>query len=363
MVRFNMMDVPEEGSTSRKEASSRPEQGSTPEGDEFFSLDDMENLIKQPEEEKTAETEMAVEEPPAELETPNEISEETAFSTTESADAEETTSFDSTFPKKRLLAILGIFLAIVFGAFIVYLLIQPGEEEALPPIAEEETPAVEQSATQETPSQENVVLQSRLAANKAENLFILDVLQSLLNVQVEGAGPTLAVATPGRILLSLTADNRDAIANFRIRFKETLPGMQLELESIEPKIVDGENKLLVDFSVPLVARVAASQSNGGQLVTVSEFRSAFNQLARQSGLRVNFFRQGTQEQSGVFRTIYHYASVSGSHNQILTFLNRMAQQYPSVKFLKVAIGSENLQVILNGRVTARITWSLFIPAS
>ncbi|NOX36693.1 MAG: hypothetical protein GXO78_04070 [Calditrichaeota bacterium] len=363
MVRFNMMEVPEEGSASRKEEPSRPEQGGAPEGDEFFSLDDMENLIQNQDEPKPGETEVAVEEPPADLEVPEEVSEDTSFTDMESVDTGETPSFDSTFPKKRLLVILGIFLAIIFGAFIVYLLIRPGEEEALPPVAEQEPPAAEQPAAPEPPSQENVVLQSRLAANKAENLFILDVLQNLLNVRVEGAGPTLAVATPGRILLSLTADNRDAIANFRIRFKETLPGMQLELESIEPKIVDGENKLLVDFSIPLVTRVAASQSSGGQLITVGEFRSAFNQVARQSGVRVSYFRQGTQEQSGVFRTIYHYASISGTRNQILAFLNRMARQYPSVKFLKVAIGSENLQVIQNGKVTARITCSLFIPAS
>ena len=360
MVRFNMMNIPEEPSSPRKEETSRPDQESPPEGEEFFSLDDVENLIQRKETEEVQEMPETEEEPRLEL---GGSSEESPSLDTPAEHLEDDTSFESTFPKKRLLIILGIFSAIVLGAFLVYWLIRPGETDVMPPVAEQKAASEEATAPEERPSQEDLLLQTQLAANKAENLFLLDILQNILNVRVDGAAPTLAVATPGRILLSLSADSRNAIAGFRIRFKEVMPGMQLELESIEPKMVDGENKLLVDFSVPLVTRVAASQGNAGRWITSRELSSLFQQTARQSGVRVGYFRKGAQERQGMLRTVYHYARVTGTPDQILSFLKRLAQPYPSIKFLKVAIGSENLQEIGNGRVTARITCSLLIPSS
>lgn len=353
MVRLNLLESPHtpRGVKQPPPAPEREPEEEKPE--EFkFTFDSVEGMFGQPKEEGKPEVDL--ESRPIEEEETSEFLEEK-----EDAEPER---FEEIFPRKRLYLILGILGGVVALGILLYVIFQfSGGEQTLPERAQlqktPETPETQQAAAANR-------VQQYLSNNQQENLYFLSFAQKILGTTSPGTSFSLLIITPGKIYFSAIAESRDDIARLHMKLKDAFPGTSFFIESVQPKLIDGQNFLAADFSVNFGSRqqpARAEQVSGFPEKSISEVRSEFNRLASRHKLRVKYFKEGYRTRDQMFNKIYYYTTISGPKNAILNFLTQIAKEYPQISFPKIAIYPFNVASINSQQITARITLVLYNP--
>lgn len=354
MVRLNLMEPPPEETPRKKPSEEEVPVPEEPKTDSSDFLEEMESLSH-----GTSE----IEPPPVAEEPPIEPQPAFAASATEestTSDEESEYTFESTFPKKKLFVVLGIFIGLVVSAILIYLLvISGGGEKTASPSQATTKPVTQKTATQA--NQRNLMLQSRYAAIQARNQFYVQTIATIFHLQVRGVDPVLLVSTPDRLTISLKGDSRDQIAQFRIRFKQQMPGVPLELEGSGFYNEGGQQKILVDFSLPIQANVGGAGASITIPRSMAQVQSQFQQFAQNNGLRLTYFKTGKQAREGLFQATNFYAHLSGTKSRLLQFLQQTAQQLPALRFQKIELGTQNFRSGRNVRLMARITGAILLP--
>lgn len=351
MVKVNLLDFPEEKKPSgeKKKDSSEPETTKSKVDLPFFDR-----------EEKSADTETKknpfFEEEPSKR--PDSRLERESF---KSEYDEGPPSFDSSFSRSRMIIILGA-IGIILLLLFIFLWIGPGSDES------ETRPEITLTTPEETGAPEtpgNTVpafVQAQFRQNQAINQSYTNYAQNFLNVSSSSAAYKMLVLTSGYLYMSVLGDSRDAIAEFRRALKSQFPGVQIDIKSIQDKYVNGEKKILADFSVPISPAASGGSSSAFSPPAGSgDSRSIVSSYAQKHNLRILYSQQGEQEREGQFLKTYYYATLNGDQSSILNFLREISQARPDIHFIKVSIYTSNSHTINGGNVNARIEIATYNP--
>ncbi|GEM_PF-7101256 len=361
MVKINLLDTPEDEPSFRKQKSETPPV-ETPKSEMDFSFLQPEETTPPP------EPQIA----PAEPATfPRQSTEEDVLFAppgTTDEKTEDTFTYESG-SKKKLFIILGVIVVLLLVALFVILWMGPEPESpstVTPPVKSGGPPGAGQPGTSPTAqtSQNRVspMLQRVYAQNNGENQFYLNYATNLLGISTARAGLSMVVIAPGAIYVSVLADSRDDIARFRQAAKDKLPGMQLQIQNISPRIVQDQQKLMADFFIPLSGS-ATPKPPGNTVEPLSEgaVLSTLRAQAHSTRLRVVRLKQGQKHRTGVLNIIPCYMTVSGSKSAIIKFLTELTRKYPAIQLTKVSIFPSGTGVIHQGNVKARIEMNVTTP--
>ncbi len=361
MVKINLLDTPEEESSSRKQKAETPPI-ETPKSEMDFSFLQPEETAPPP------EAQMSAVEPETFARQTTE--EDILFTAPDSGDekGDDTFTYESS-SKKKLFIILGVILVLLLAALFVILWMGPGEEKPPTAMAPSESgvkPATPPSTVAPTnntsPSGRSPMLQRVYARNNGENQYYLNYASNLLGISTAQAGLSMVVLAPGAIYVSVLADSRDDIALFRRAVKDKLPGAQLQIQNISPRLIQNEQKLMADFFIPLSGSVPAKPPGDNvELLRGGAVLSALRAQAQSNRLRISQLKQGKKYREGIFNIIPYYMQVSGNKTAIINFLSSLTRKYPAIKFTKVSIFPSTAGVIGQGSVKARIEMIVTIP--
>jgi hypothetical protein len=352
MVEVNLMDIPEEQkpSSEKKEDSSESETTKSKVDLPFFP----------DRQEKSADTETKS---PFFDDEPSRRSESRfAKESFKSEYDEEPPGFDSNISRNRMIIILGA-IGVVLILLFIFLWLGPGSEES------ENRPEITLTTPGETDSPESAenavpsIVQTQFRENQSINQSYTNYARNFLNVSSSNTAYKMIVLTSGYLYISVLGDSRDAIAEFRKMLKGQYPGMQINIESIQDKYVNGEKKILADFSVPISpAGSGGSSSAFSQAGSSGDIRSMINSYAQKYDLRIVYSQQGEREREEQFLKTYYYTIVSGNQSSILNFLQEISQTRPEVNFIKISMYTSNSHTIDGGNVNARIELAIYNPA-
>lgn len=353
MVKFDARNIPEEQKSSGDKKST-PAEGETTQ--DKFDLSFITDQEEKPGSDTETKSSYFDDEPPRRQ---NLLSSKETF---KGGYEEEPPGFDSSFPKNRMILILGaVGLALII--LFVYLWLGPGSSNT----------GDTQDITFTTPSKappavepENTMpgyLKSRFAQNQGENQLYLNYANSLLGVSSSNYGYTLLVITSDGIYMSVLGGSRDAIAEFRRSIKDQSPGLVMNVVSTQDKYVNGNKKILADFSVPVTTSGAGNAASlSMRSFTPTDVRSLVSSLAQKYNLRTSYFQQGDQEREGQFQKTYYYATVNGSRSSIVQFLQDISQTHPEISFIKISMYPYNTGVINGENLNARIEIAYYNPS-
>lgn len=354
MVKFNAMDIPEEQKSSRDKRStpSESEKAKSKEDILFFTEQEEKPTVETETKSSFFDDEPPKRQPPF---TPRE-----AF---KSDYAEEPPGFDSSFPKNRMILILGaIGLALII--LFIYLWLGPGSGDS----GDTQditftTPSETAPTTTEPSSTLPAYVTTQFAQNQGKNQFYLNYANNLLGVGSSSYGYTLLVTTSDGIYMSVLGDSRDAIAEFRRAIKDQYPGLVMNVTSTQDKYVNGNKKILADFSVPVTTPGAGNTASSSmRSFTPTDVRSLVSSLAQKNNLQTSYFQQGDQEREGQFQKTFYYAIVNGSRSSIVQFLQEMSQTHPEINFIKISMYPYNTGVINGTNLNARIELAYYNPS-
>ncbi|RMG67644.1 MAG: hypothetical protein D6715_04285 [Calditrichaeota bacterium] len=367
MVKINFLEVPEEERYKLQEGAGAPSpSGQRSQGETSFEEVD---LMFQPGEEAT---QPEVQHPPSFLEPPAEAptaqqAEEPAKPTTRAQSRPtsfEPEAFEQTFSKNRLFLIVGIVLGVLLIAFSLYLILLPEEG----PLPEEEV--AQQSAlpggkaqpgeTNPPPTQ-NVQVQNLLAQNVAESQFYLSTLDKLLRVNTPGIKVSLITLVPGYAYFVVLAPDRDALARLRMELKTKLPHLDFRVVSIESRTIEGQPRVVADFSVTTPQKIKPAGTVSGTVIDPGALPNVFRTLGKKHHLTIRYFKSGFKSQKPSFQKIYFYSEMKGTPEQIRKFLSELTQRYAALRIGKLSLYPTNLSNGENAKVTARLTLVLFVP--
>lgn len=354
MVKFNAMDIPEEQKSSRDKKSTPSESEKAKNKEDFLFFTEREDKT-------TSETETKssfFDDEPPKRQKP--FSSEETFK----GDYEEVPpGFDSPFPKNRMVLILGaIGLALII--LFIYLWLGPGSSDTGD--TQDITFTTPNETTPTTTEPQNTLpsyVTTQFAQNQGKNQFYLNYANSLLGVGSSNFGYTLLVTTSDGIYMSVLGDSRDAIAQFRRAIKDQYPGVVMNVASTQDKYVNGDKKILADFSVSVTTSgTGNTASSSMRSFTPTDVRSLVSSLAQKYNLRTSYFQQGDQERENQFQKTYYYAIVNGSRSSIVQFLQDISQTHPEINFIKISIYPYNTGVINGENLNARIELAYYNPS-
>ncbi|RMI24927.1 MAG: hypothetical protein D6681_01815 [Calditrichaeota bacterium] len=276
------------------------------------------------------------------------------------AEEEPPIPFEAISPRRRFLPLIVIALILILLLALAYYLWKgPGEEKTSsePPAA----PVVEQPDKPAPTPAFPPFVKKQYTENTNFNRFYLNYLQNLSGVRAAGTGYRLLVVTSGHIYLTVIADSRDALAEFRRAVKAHYPGIQMELTSLGPLFEGGQEKLVADFAVPLPAGISGGASPSvGQVIPLTEARNALRSLARKHRLNVTRFNAGDVTTSGRLRKTPQYMEVVGAPQAVTAFLREAAQTIPAIRLVKVSLYPLNASTI-GTQTKAKIELVIFTP--
>ncbi len=364
MVRINLLEVPEEERYKLQEgvpASSprQPREGESP----FEEVD----LMFQPGGETAGGTAETKAEPtPSFLKpaTEAEPAEPSVTKTKPSRPGVEPDAFEQTFSRNRLFLIVGIVLGVLLIAFSLYLILLPEEEPtAGRPVAEKATAGAGQTEAQATEGQSarNLQVQNLMAQNLAESQFYLSTLNKLLAVSTSETKLSLITMVPGYTYFVVVAPDRDALARLRIALKKQLPLLDFRVVSIESRTINGQPRIIADFSVTTPQKMQPASSVSGTTIEPATLPGAFRALGKKHQLNIRYFKPGFKSQHPLFQKIYFYSEMRGTPAQIKAFLSELTARYPALRIGKLSLYPANLAGRPRSTVTARLTLVLFVP--
>ena len=189
--------------------------------------------------------EAAVESVREETEIPQE-EEKVGFKTEQIAEEESYITPYAT-PWKKIITILGIIAVLVVATiFIIFQLREKKGEEQITQVTEKEQIEKEEITTAEATKTPDLIpiYQQNVTTNK----FISNQLNGLIAKKPESADFVLIVMSPSEIHFTVLTDSRDQIAQTNIDFKKAFPNFGFRVVSIQPRIIDGKERLYADIS-------------------------------------------------------------------------------------------------------------------
>ncbi len=357
MLKVNLMNLPDDEDQPKK-----PEQN-IPEVPTVTDRKKMDFSFFDPDEEPVAET---ITETPASPPEEPLRQEENPFSVAEEDLSEEEPDYDSAFPKTRLFVFIGIGVVLILGAlFLIYKLYRPGTTEAPAAGQNIERPAsTGENLTTPPPPAIPPALQSRYRQNMARNTEGLRFTRGFLNSGAKNTDHTLIVYTSDQILTSVLANSRDDIARYRQAVKSRFPNLQLNIETVEDKFVNGRKKLLAGFSIPIKpGRGGSAPVPSASPLTFQEFQSQLRALQKKYGIKTAYRKVGERRRERSLNITYFYTTLTGSRTAIMNFLKEVTQRFPGMKINKLSIYPNGATSLSQGRVNARLEISYFAPQS
>ncbi|NIU01686.1 MAG: hypothetical protein GWN01_12460 [Nitrosopumilaceae archaeon] len=348
------MDVPE-GQQTSEEKKKDTEQQESKESEIDFSL-------FQPREESTPLT-ISQEEPVTQTSASPSSAQFTEEETGE--EEEEPISFEGSFSKKKTFWFIGIGIAIVLIALFITLLLGPDTSEETTASRETSTNVRGPSAPTGEQSSVPAFLQNQFAQNQQQNQHYLNLAKNFLSLRVPNAGYSMLVFTSTDLYVSVLANSRNEVAEFRQAVKEYYPRIKMNIESVEPKFVNGQEKLLADFSIPIAQTLSSGSASASQSEALNSenIQTAFTRLAREHGLNTTYFKKGDKEAGRNMQQNYFYANVIGSNrSSVLSYLSELAAKFPSIKMIKISIYPVTSAIIQTGNIKARIEFAYFFAA-
>jgi hypothetical protein len=355
MVKVNLMDVPE-----RQKPSGEKKQDSS-ESETTKSKVDL-PFFPDREEKPSADTE--TKNPFFDDESPKRSEPRFTDESFKSDYDENPPGFDSNISRNRMIIILGA-IGIVLLLLFIFLWLGPGGDGSEDvPDKTLTTPGETGSSEEGTGSTMPDYMQAQFRQNQAMNQSYSSFARNLLNVSSANAAYKMIVLTTGYLYMSVLGDSRNAIAEFRNMLRGQYPGTQINIESIQDKYVNGEKKILADFSFPIASAGSGGSSSalpqtGG---SSGDTRSLINSYVQKHNLRAPYFQQGGRKREGQFQKTHYYVIVKGNQSSILNFLQEISQTRPEVNFTKISIYTSNSYTIDKRNVNARIELTSYNPA-
>ncbi|HQV31368.1 MAG TPA: hypothetical protein PKV71_05800, partial [Calditrichia bacterium] len=181
-------------------------------------------------------------------------------------------------------------------------------------------------------------LASRYALNQATNQKNVALTKNLFSVKGQNGRSDykMMVMAPDNLYLSIAGTNRDEIARLHQEIERAIPGLKLTAKNNLDQRLDGSQKLVVDYYVALNppsqgAAGASFEEEDGDLA------GALRRLAASSRIGGFSIKTGKQERDGNLTRTYYYIEGQGARSSVLSFIEGIAGEHPSVAFSKVSI--------------------------
>jgi hypothetical protein len=351
MVKLNLLEVPEKQVVTReKEQKGVSEEEKSNEGQEF-SIDSVDQLFKS----KEKPTPLSIEEEPeVEVEKlpkpkPSPSPEVTQRRPQKREFIPEERFEEPGANRKIIFGIVGT-LVIIIIALLIYWFLPTGEKEE-PPVVVEEQPVQTQEQIALHRSQQE--LEKQLVNNFSNNSSSLTMAKNLLHSSYEGVEYSVLVVTQDLVQLSVLSNSPEQAEYYRNYLSNKFPQSSVKLVGTIQSTTDNTVMYLSDFYMNLAPTDASRPIGSYREVNSNSIKSVLDATAQNYQLRVQYFNKGKQTQSGLLKHTNYYYHLRGLPESVLNFLQDVINNYPAIKFTKIAINPGNFTLKKDGEVLAR----------